>query len=544
MTDEHLPHQIEPLHSPWREQLIEALAHVQQHLLLVGPYIKDNVIAMLRDVLAERLSSQPLAVRVITRVLPDDFLSGASDIAALQHLLAWPAELPGSTIELRAISNLHAKVWVFDSTFALVGSGNASFSGLESNLEYGLAVSDPPLIERILLDWQEWWEQASPISTSELEQMRLWLDVLASDTDMHQANNVAQEKRQAAERRIGAAPRIGNRLAVSRKIRQKSQAFEPSRPYAPTSYAQSSLPALEAPQAVSHQLPAAIHISAARLWQALRWTTPWLNSTPQLLATSGTFLKISSRPTSQGQEMLQCTWADGNRYSQASIQVYALDALPSWTVTLGISAVQQLAAFMHQVRGQRTITNLAPSEYDVYMWWQPSPSRLFVSQAHEGSFPMAIPCMPAAMPGNMPVLHPPLSQVVVEQDALMAGLMSLKQQSEISHHGASALETIELSFDTPGVTSTLLLSAGPIDAPLISSLPITECILGGLDVRLRLAFASFQHVVTNTQVEVSHWRMRIGCDADAVWFTPEFDSEIAQAESSDWIHELRDVAEG
>lgn len=499
---------------------------------------------MLRDVLAERLSSQPLAVRVITRVLPDDFLSGASDIAALQHLLAWPAELPGSTIELRAISNLHAKVWVFDSTFALVGSGNATFSGLESNLEYGLAVSDPPLIERILLDWQEWWEQASPISASELEQMRLWLDALASDTDMRQANNVAQEKRQAAERRIGAAPRIGNRLVVSRKVRQKSQAFEPSRPYAPTSYAQSSLPAQEAPQAVSHQLPAAIHISTARLWQALRWTTPWLNSTPQLLATSATFLKISSRPTSQGQEMLQCTWADGNRYSQASVKVDARDVLPFWTVTLAISAVQQLATFLQQEHGQRSIAERVPSEDDVAMWWQPSPPRLFVSQTQVGNFPLAIPCMPAAMPGNIAPPHPTLSQIVVEQDALIAGLMSLKQQREISQLGASTLEAIELSFDTPAATPKLQLLAGPIDAPLIASLPIIECIMAGPDVRLRLDFASFQHVVTNTQEELRRWRIRIGRDDDAVQFIPEFDSEIAQAESGSWIHELRDVAEG
>src|SRR6266568_793895 len=98
---------IEPIRSPWRERLLAALTCVRHDLLLVGPYIKDDVIAMVRDALAARPEPQPLSVRVITRILPDDFLSGASDIAALQHLLAWPAELGGTSVELRAISNVH-----------------------------------------------------------------------------------------------------------------------------------------------------------------------------------------------------------------------------------------------------------------------------------------------------------------------------------------------------------------------------------------------------------------------------------------------------
>lgn len=543
MADEHLPKQIEPLRSPWREQLIEALAHMQQNLLLVGPYIKDNVITMLRDALAERLTSQPLAMRIITRILPDDFLSGASDIAALQHLLAWPVELPGSSVELRAISNLHAKVWVFDSTFALVGSGNATFSGLESNLEYGLAVSDSLLVRRILQDWQEWWEQASPVSVSELEQMRQWLDALASDRDMRQANNVAQEKRQAAERKIGAAPRIGNRLVVARNVRQKSQVFEPSHPYESASHTQSNLSVPEASHAASNE-SAAIHISADRLWQALRWTTPWLNNTPKPIARFGEFLKISSKPTIQSQHVVQCIWADGNRYSQASILGYASDVVPSWTATLGIRAEQQLATFMKQVQSQRMIDNLAPSEYDVSMRWQPSTSNLIFSQERDGNFQKAIPNMPAVMPSTVAAPHPPLSQLVVEQDGLMAGLMSLKQQWEMSQPGASALEAIELSFDTPGVTSTLLLSVGPIDAPLLVLLEATDCILGGPEVRLRLDFSSFQHVVTNKLEGVRRWRIRISRDANKVQFIPEFDSELAQVEFGTWFHELRDVAGG
>src|SRR6266571_65994 len=220
---------IEPIRSPWRERLLAALAHVQHDLLLVGPYIKDDVIAMVRDVLAARPEPQPLSVRVITRILPDDFLSGASDMAALQHLLAWPAEV--ANVELRAISNVHAKVWVFDSDLAMVGSGNATSSGLDGNLEYGLAVAEPQLVARILQDWQAWWDQATPIDWEMLEKLRQWLDTIASDEEVRRAEKMAQEKRRSAERRLGAAPLIGKRLVISGYGKKASVTGEQPEPY-------------------------------------------------------------------------------------------------------------------------------------------------------------------------------------------------------------------------------------------------------------------------------------------------------------------------
>ncbi|MGB8348361.1 MAG: hypothetical protein WCD86_25995, partial [Ktedonobacteraceae bacterium] len=69
MEGEHLP-QVEPLRSPWRERLIEALAQVRRDLLLVGPYIKDNVVALIGDALLARPDQRSLSVRVITRILP------------------------------------------------------------------------------------------------------------------------------------------------------------------------------------------------------------------------------------------------------------------------------------------------------------------------------------------------------------------------------------------------------------------------------------------------------------------------------------------
>lgn len=539
MVEEHSL-SVEPICSPWRERLLEALAQVQHDVLMVGPYIKDDVIATLKDTLAERLTQQSLAIRIITRVLPEDFLSGASDLAALQHMLAWPTELAGISVEMRAINNVHAKVWVFDANMAIVGSGNATFPGLETNLEYALAIMDPRLVERILHDWQEWWEQAQPVNANELKRLSLWLEAIASDVETRKAEKMAQEKRQAAERRIGTAPRIGNRLILAQSARQGKYTISERQNLYRASHSQSDLDALE--QSTSHILPELVRIPASHLWQALRWTTLLADGESEPFAMNGTFLKITTRPVSQEQHVLQFTWADGKRFSQATIQGYTGEAQPSWTITLGESAVRQLVDYAQHTFGEIALDGQPLSE--LCLRWQPSPSYLFVSPAGEDSIPVVIPCMPAAIPGNVPMLRSPLSQIAVEQEVLLEGFMLLKQQWEGLQPDAPALATIEISFGSPGTTSLMVLTVGPIDAPLVTPIPATDGILSGQEIRLRLDFTSFQHVIVGAQGRVQRWRMRVGRDAEALQFIPEFESQMAWAGSSLWIHELRDVAGG
>jgi hypothetical protein len=492
VADEHLP-LIEPILSPWRAQLIEALLHVQRNLLLVGPYIKDDVISTLKGTLGERLTPQPLSIRIITRILPDDFLSGASDIAALQHLLAWPTELAGISVEMRAINNVHAKVWVFDTNMAIVGSGNATFPGLESNLEYGLSVADPLLVERILHDWQEWWEQASPVNANELRRLSLWLEAIASDVETRKAEKMAREKRKAAERRIGTAPRIGNRLVVAQISHRGEHAISERQNLYRDSHSQSSLHAPELTQDTSPIQIGRVRVQASHLWQALRWTTYLIDDRSQTYATNGTFLKITTRPVSQEQFVVQFTWADGKRFSQATIQGYAGHTQPSWIITLGESAIRQLVQYLQSVSGEIAFNEQPSSE--VYLQWQPSPSYLFVSLAGGDTIPVNIPCMPAAMPGNIPILRAQLSQIVVEQEVLLKGLMSLKQRWEGLQLDAHVLDTIEISFGLSGTTSLMTLSVGPIDAPLVVSVPGTDCILSSPEIRLRLDFDAISIVV-------------------------------------------------
>jgi hypothetical protein len=155
------------------------------------------------------------------------------------------------------------------------------------------------------------------------------LEAIASDVETHKAEKIVQEKRKAAERRIGTAPRIGNRLVVAQISRRREHAISERQNLYRDSHSQSSNHAPELTQDTSHIQMEMVRVQASHLWQALRWTTYLVDDRSQTYATNDTFLKITTRPVSQEQLIMQFTWADGKRFSQATILGYTGDAQPS-----------------------------------------------------------------------------------------------------------------------------------------------------------------------------------------------------------------------
>ena len=80
-------------------------------------------------------------------------------------------ELEGVNAEIRCISNLHAKVYIFDQNSAIVTSSNLTSSGLKSNIEYGIEVTDPLAIQQILDDMAAYWSTAEILTAEMLEQV-------------------------------------------------------------------------------------------------------------------------------------------------------------------------------------------------------------------------------------------------------------------------------------------------------------------------------------------------------------------------------------
>jgi hypothetical protein len=111
----------------WGTELTKALQADTSALRIISPFIK-------RRALERLLSLSPQTIQVVTRYNLDDFASGVSDIAALRSVLA-----AGGRV--RGIRDLHAKLYLFGASRAIVTSANLTGAALDSNHEFG-AVTD------------------------------------------------------------------------------------------------------------------------------------------------------------------------------------------------------------------------------------------------------------------------------------------------------------------------------------------------------------------------------------------------------------------
>lgn len=104
-------------------------------LLVSSPYVGGWLPAL--------HGSLPKSVRsvLLTRVDLRDFASGASDLKAVCALASRGTEIICS-------HRLHAKVYVIDEVCGLITSANATFSGMQGNLECGVVVRDLASVRR------------------------------------------------------------------------------------------------------------------------------------------------------------------------------------------------------------------------------------------------------------------------------------------------------------------------------------------------------------------------------------------------------------
>ncbi|RLI61611.1 MAG: hypothetical protein DRO93_03770 [Candidatus Thorarchaeota archaeon] len=144
--------------SPWSGYL-EEIAQSSSRLDFSSPFIKREAVDTLIDA--------QLTMSGVTSFKFARFLSGASDIDALESLL-------DNGAAMYSLGSLHAKVYVFDEC-AIVTSANLTRPGLSENVEYGIEVTEPSLVETIRSDLQDLFKRASVIERSWLESTRLLL---------------------------------------------------------------------------------------------------------------------------------------------------------------------------------------------------------------------------------------------------------------------------------------------------------------------------------------------------------------------------------
>ena len=147
----------------WDSEFISGLRHDSSELRIVCPFIKARA-------LVRTLAPRPASLQVITRFNLADFADGVSDIGALRLLLDAGAAV-------RGIRGLHAKLYIFGTSRAIVTSANLTSAGLSTNREFGIVTEDPAAIERCLAYFESLWLLAG--SDLERQQLDGWDTMLA-----------------------------------------------------------------------------------------------------------------------------------------------------------------------------------------------------------------------------------------------------------------------------------------------------------------------------------------------------------------------------
>ena len=152
----------------WDSEFIDGLRREPDEVRIVCPFIKARALAQI-------LTPRPASLHVITRFNLADFAVGVSDIEALRLLL----DAAGA---VRSIRGLHAKLYIFGSSRAIVTSANLIGAGLSANREFGIVTEDRAAVDRCLAYFKKLWRFAGPdLARRQLDRWDLTLaDHLAS----------------------------------------------------------------------------------------------------------------------------------------------------------------------------------------------------------------------------------------------------------------------------------------------------------------------------------------------------------------------------
>jgi len=188
---------LDMIRSPWGETFRSLVGRASSSLILCAPFVGFGPCETIRHRAHSWCSGFRLLI--LTDLSRDNMLSGATDVVAIASVAdAFPQT------EIRFLPSLHAKVYVADTTEAIVTSANMTDSGLQRNLEYGVRFTEASLVRRIQADILDYANLASPI-------LKERLGVLAAITqDLRKTRDEAQRSlkrslRREFERKLGEA---------------------------------------------------------------------------------------------------------------------------------------------------------------------------------------------------------------------------------------------------------------------------------------------------------------------------------------------------
>ena len=174
--------------SPWLDELRDLVGSAKERVTVVTPFVTESGWSAF---IGSLVSPCDVDVSVYTSLDSEAVAGGYLDLTVLA---AACASLPG--INFRHIPRLHAKVYIADSSLAIVTSGNLTMASLMRNNEYGVQISDQTFVAAIERDVNEYAALGSTISCSSLRE----IETLGSQLRATHSKPIHDEKHDAATR--------------------------------------------------------------------------------------------------------------------------------------------------------------------------------------------------------------------------------------------------------------------------------------------------------------------------------------------------------
>lgn len=193
------PQSIVLLRSPWTEHLSNLLSLVDENLLVVCPFLKRSGTNQIFAEFDRRSIQESVSITLITDLKPESVLAGTLDIDALTELGRGVPNL-----QVTHLPSVHAKVYVADCKKAIVTSGNLTRSGLQRNVEYGIALREEKIVREIRSDFEGYAMLGASISHDDLVALSLEMHDL-KETFQRAQSSIRAQARRAFEARLESA---------------------------------------------------------------------------------------------------------------------------------------------------------------------------------------------------------------------------------------------------------------------------------------------------------------------------------------------------
>lgn len=181
--------------SPFRSHLEKVLHGARQELLIASPYIKTREAEWACEQVVGNGKGNSLHLRVLTDIRSANVLAGSLDLGALRFFQSNVANC-----EIINLPRLHAKVYVADDDCALVTSANLTPSGLDRNLEYGVAITDADTVRQVRQDLERYASLGSALNVQRISELEAVAKDLKAEFDEVQRSQEKKIRRRFDEK--------------------------------------------------------------------------------------------------------------------------------------------------------------------------------------------------------------------------------------------------------------------------------------------------------------------------------------------------------